>query len=104
MRYRFEPMKFRLADLAFYAPDLQVRLPEGTIEFHEVNPGYRKELKGRHRARRSVLHPGLMTLECARIGRDILDGSGIADEYPIFPHMALWSRSKPTKAPTKSIP
>ena len=27
-------------------------------------------------------------LECARMGRDILGGNGIADEYPIFRHMA----------------
>ena len=29
-----------------------------------------------------------MALECARLGRDILGGNGIADEYPIFRHMA----------------
>ncbi len=29
-----------------------------------------------------------MALECARMGRDILGGNGIADEYPIFRHMA----------------
>jgi len=29
-----------------------------------------------------------MALECARIGRDILGANGIADEYPIFRHMA----------------
>ena len=29
-----------------------------------------------------------MALECARMGRDILGASGIADEYPIFRHMA----------------
>jgi glutaryl-CoA dehydrogenase len=28
-----------------------------------------------------------MALECARMGRDILGGNGIADEYPIFRHM-----------------
>ena len=46
VRYRFEPMKFRLADLAFYTPDFEVQLPDGTIEFHEVKPGYRQKLKG----------------------------------------------------------
>ena len=40
VRYRFEPMKFRLADLAYYTPDFEVQLPDGTIEFHEVKPGY----------------------------------------------------------------
>jgi hypothetical protein len=44
-RYRFEPMKFRLADLAFYTPDFAVQLPDGTIEFHDVKPGYRQKLK-----------------------------------------------------------
>jgi hypothetical protein len=29
-----------------------------------------------------------MALECARMGRDILGGNGIADEYPIFRHRA----------------
>jgi len=29
-----------------------------------------------------------MALECARLGRDILGANGIADEYPIFRHMA----------------
>jgi glutaryl-CoA dehydrogenase len=29
-----------------------------------------------------------MALECARMARDILGGNGIADEYPIFRHMA----------------
>ena len=29
-----------------------------------------------------------MALECARMGRDILGGNDIADEYPIFRHMA----------------
>jgi len=29
-----------------------------------------------------------MALECARMARDILGGNGIADEYPVFRHMA----------------
>jgi len=29
-----------------------------------------------------------MALECARLARDILGANGIADEYPIFRHMA----------------
>src|SRR5579884_1260878 len=29
-----------------------------------------------------------MALECARMARDILGANGIADEYPIFRHMA----------------
>lgn len=45
VRWRFEPMKFRLADPAFHTPDFKVQLPDGTIEFHEVKPGYRQKLK-----------------------------------------------------------
>jgi len=29
-----------------------------------------------------------MALECARMSRDILGANGVADEYPIFHHMA----------------
>ncbi|HWG37956.1 MAG TPA: acyl-CoA dehydrogenase family protein, partial [Terriglobales bacterium] len=29
-----------------------------------------------------------MALECARTARDILGANGIADEYPVFRHMA----------------
>ena len=29
-----------------------------------------------------------MALECARMSRDILGANGVADEYPIFRHMA----------------
>jgi len=45
VRYRFESMKFRLADLAFYTPDFEVQLRDGTLEFHEVKPSYRQKLK-----------------------------------------------------------
>jgi len=30
MRCRFEPMRFRLPDLAYYTPDFDVQLPDGT--------------------------------------------------------------------------
>jgi len=67
VRYRFEPMKLRLADLAFYTPDFEVELPDVTIEFHEVKPGYRQKLKGSREVgclgrsggrRKSLLKPG----------------------------------------------
>jgi hypothetical protein len=45
VRCRFEQVKFRLADLAYYTPDFEVQLPDATIEFHEVKPGYRQKLK-----------------------------------------------------------
>jgi len=35
-RWRFEPLKLRLADRTFYEPDFCVVTPEGFIEFHEV--------------------------------------------------------------------
>lgn len=34
--YKFEGMKFRLADSTFYTPDFAVMLPEGVIQLHEV--------------------------------------------------------------------
>ncbi|MCM1128970.1 MAG: hypothetical protein NC211_03695 [Alistipes senegalensis] len=37
--YRFEGMKFRLADNTFYTPDFAVMLADGTLEMHEVK-GY----------------------------------------------------------------
>lgn len=34
--YKFEGLKFRLADNTFYTPDFAVMLPCGTMELHEV--------------------------------------------------------------------
>ena len=34
--WRFEGMKFRLADNTFYTPDFAVMLPNGMIEIHEI--------------------------------------------------------------------
>jgi hypothetical protein len=34
--YKFEGLKFRLADNTFYSPDFAVMLPDGTMEIHEV--------------------------------------------------------------------
>jgi hypothetical protein len=34
--YKFEAMKFRLADNTFYTPDYIVMLSDGTLEAHEV--------------------------------------------------------------------
>lgn len=34
--YKFEALKFRLADKTFYTPDFVVMLPSGQIECHEV--------------------------------------------------------------------
>lgn len=34
--YKFESMKFRLADNTFYTPDFVVMLADGTMECHEV--------------------------------------------------------------------
>lgn len=34
--YRFEGLKFRLADATFYTPDFAVMLADGTLEAHEV--------------------------------------------------------------------
>jgi hypothetical protein len=37
--YKFEGMKFRLADNTFYTPDFAVMLTDGALEMHEVK-GY----------------------------------------------------------------
>lgn len=37
--YKFEGMKFRLADNTFYTPDFAVMCADGTLEMHEVK-GY----------------------------------------------------------------
>lgn len=39
--YKFEPMKFRLADLTFYTPDFRVIMADASIEFHEVKGSWK---------------------------------------------------------------
>lgn len=36
LEWRYEPMRFRIADRANYTPDFFVLRPDGTIELHEV--------------------------------------------------------------------
>lgn len=43
--YKFEGIKFRLADNTFYTPDFAVMLPDGTIEIHEVKGEWRDDAK-----------------------------------------------------------
>ena len=38
--YRFEGMKFRLADSTFYTPDFAVMVASGQLECHEVKGGH----------------------------------------------------------------
>lgn len=38
--YRFEAVKFRLADRTFYTPDFYVMRPDGEIEIHEIKGGF----------------------------------------------------------------
>ena len=40
--YKFEGLKFRLADYTFYTPDFAVLLADGALEVHEVK-GYWQE-------------------------------------------------------------
>jgi len=40
--YKFEGLKFRLADNTFYTPDFAVQLADGALEAHEVK-GYWQE-------------------------------------------------------------
>ena len=55
VRYRFEAVKFHLAELAYYTPHFGVQLPHGTLEFHKVKPGYRQKLKDGTRREGPVL-------------------------------------------------
>jgi len=41
-------------------------------------------------------------LEVARTARSVLGANGITLDYPAIRHMKTWSRSTPTKAPTRS--
>jgi hypothetical protein len=43
--YRFEGMKFRLADNTFYTPDFAVMLSSGEVEIHEVKGFWEDDAK-----------------------------------------------------------
>lgn len=43
--YKFEGIKFRLADNTFYNPDFAVMLPTGEIEIHEVKGFWEDDAK-----------------------------------------------------------
>jgi hypothetical protein len=43
LRWDFEPVKLRLADSTYLAPDFRVILAEGTEEYHEVKGGFIRE-------------------------------------------------------------
>lgn len=43
--YKFEGIKFRLADKCFYTPDFAVMLPNGHIEIHEVKGYWQDDAK-----------------------------------------------------------
>ncbi|MCZ4064110.1 DUF1064 domain-containing protein [Oxalobacter aliiformigenes] len=43
--YRFEGMKFRLADNTFYTPDFAVMRPDGELEMHEVKGFWRDDAR-----------------------------------------------------------
>ena len=45
--YRFEPIKLRLAEGAWYKPDFAVMLADGLIEFHEVKGFWREAARVR---------------------------------------------------------
>jgi hypothetical protein len=36
LKWRFEEMKFRLADRTWYTPDFYVQMPDGAVEIHEA--------------------------------------------------------------------
>lgn len=43
--YRFEGVKFRLADNTFYTPDFAVLRPDGQLEMHEVKGFWRDDAR-----------------------------------------------------------
>ncbi len=43
--YKFEGIKFRLADNTFYTPDFAVMLPNGMIEIHEVKGFWQEDAR-----------------------------------------------------------
>lgn len=43
--YKFEGMKFRLADNTFYTPDFTVMLKDGTLQAHEVKGFWEDDAK-----------------------------------------------------------
>lgn len=43
--FKFEGMKFRLADNTFYTPDFAVMMPDGQIEIHEVKGFWQDDAK-----------------------------------------------------------
>jgi hypothetical protein len=45
--YRFEGLKFRLADNTFYTPDFAVMLVDGFIECHEVKGLWRDDARAK---------------------------------------------------------
>ena len=45
--YRFEGLRFRLADGSYYTPDFVVQLADGTVELHEVKGHWREAARVR---------------------------------------------------------
>lgn len=45
--YRFEGMKFRLADNTFYTPDFSVMLSSGELEAHEVKGHWQDDARAK---------------------------------------------------------
>lgn len=46
LEYAYEPMRFRLADNAFYTPDFRVVMADGTCELHEIKGAKKGHGKG----------------------------------------------------------
>jgi hypothetical protein len=45
--YRFEPMRLRLANGAYYKPDFGVKIRDGSLEFHETKGHWREAARVR---------------------------------------------------------
>ena len=45
--YKFEGLKFRLADNTFYTPDFAVQLADGALEAHEVKGHWQEDARAK---------------------------------------------------------
>lgn len=56
LRWRFEPLKFRIGHACFYTPDFEVVLPDGTVQYHEVKGFWRDDARVKIKAVASLFN------------------------------------------------
>ncbi|WYX08207.1 DUF1064 domain-containing protein [Achromobacter xylosoxidans] len=74
--YKFEGMKFRLADNTFYTPDFMVMKPDGQLEAHEVKGYWQDDAKVKIKVA-SAMYPVRFLAITARAKKD---GGGWKEE------------------------